>query len=139
MKNVNTNAQNQIIDVEVEERKGFIKKGIRKVGSGAKWLWNKRKWFEVGAVAAFAIYVKGRFAGERFERERSEERIAEELQGLRELTGAATGMTEEQINNAQTIRDVCSHCELDVSKLMSIYENWSEDDWEEFVQNKYGC
>jgi hypothetical protein len=47
-------------------------------------------------------------------------------------------MTDEQYANAQTIRDICESMEIDPEKLMSIHEQWSQDDWDEFIEEKYG-
>jgi hypothetical protein len=126
-----------IIDVEVKEKEGAFKKFGRKIKRGATWFNKNRHWFGAGAIAACIIYAKGYFRGGKAERQRSEEANKSEQEFLKAMAGAS-GMTDEQYANAQTIRDICESMEIDPEKLMSIHEQWSQDDWDEFIEEKYG-
>lgn len=117
--------------------KKTLKSAGQKVKSGAKWCYDKRHWFGAGAVAAFAIYAKGHFDGEHLARKLDGERTDKELEFMRALTGDVTGLSEEKIQQAAQIREFVEDMEIDPYKLQDIYEQWSQDDWDEFIENKY--
>ena len=128
----------EVKEVEVKQKGGAIKKICGSIKSGASWCWDKRHFFLGGAFAALFVYVKGYFAGCRSEREWRDRRNEDEMAFMKALVGYETGLTEEKIEQAQAIKDTLEHTELDMDKLNQIYENWSQDDWEEFVSEKYG-
>ena len=122
----------------LERKENIFKKAGKKFSQGCEWLYEKRHWFFGIGLGIFAIYAKGHWDGERFVNEYREKDEKDRMDFMKALVGDKTGLTEEQIDEAQSIKNMVTNLELDPYKLQEIYETWSQDDWDEFIAQRYG-
>ncbi len=122
----------------LKKKESIFKRAGRSIGNGCKWLYEKRHWIGGIGLGIFAIYAKGLWDGERCEREYRDKDEQDRMNFMKALVGDKTGLTEEQIDQGIGIKNALERMDIDMDKLYEIQEYWSEDDWHDFIEERYG-
>lgn len=119
-----------------EKKDNIFKRAGKKFSSACEWLYDKRHWIGGIGIGLFAIYAKGHWDGEVYTNNLRERNEMERLFFMKALVGDKTGLTEEQIEEAQSIKNMVTDLEIDPDKLLEIYDNWNSEDWDDFMADR---